>query len=212
LGPISRRGKTRESFFIWIRCNSLKRPDSAKGNQGNPSVGGTSTAHTKTKATLRRSIAHGKGTPAGSLACQTACTPSRTCALLTSTTATTVILSSVQDDPQSIRLATCLDRSAAASGAIASMVSPCLPWRKLLSLTERLTLLERPRRRAAYRAGASRRTGLSPSGDPAGEWRAVDSRRRGSDDRGEGMAELKDDRGRVARAGAARRGGAPASR
>ncbi len=41
------------------------------------------------------------------------------------------------------RLATCLDRSAAASGAIASMVSPCLPWRKLLSLTERLPLVER---------------------------------------------------------------------
>jgi hypothetical protein len=32
-----------------------------------------------------------------------------------------------------VRLATCLDRSVAASGAIASTVSPCLPWRKLLS-------------------------------------------------------------------------------
>jgi hypothetical protein len=49
-----------------------------------------------------------------------------TCALPTSTTATAVILSSAQDEPQSIRLATCLDRSVAASGAIASMVSPCL--------------------------------------------------------------------------------------
>jgi hypothetical protein len=57
-------------------------------------------------------------------------------ALPTSTTATAVILSNVQDEPQSIRLATCLDRSAAASGAIASTVSPCLPWRKLLSLAE----------------------------------------------------------------------------
>ena len=97
-----------------------------------------------------------------------------TCALPTSTTATAVILSNVQDEPQSIRLATCLDRSAAASGAIASTVSPCLPWRKLLPLTERLppaerlALVERPRRRAAHRAGASRRTGLSPSGD---RWR-----------------------------------------
>jgi hypothetical protein len=42
------------------------------------SSGGTSTAHTKHKAKLRRSIAQGKGTPAGSFACQTACTPSRT--------------------------------------------------------------------------------------------------------------------------------------
>jgi hypothetical protein len=32
-----------------------------------------------------------------------------------------------------VRLATCLDRSVAASGAIASTVTPCLPWRKLLS-------------------------------------------------------------------------------
>jgi hypothetical protein len=58
------------------------------------------------------------------------------------------------------------------------MVSPCSPWRKLLSLAQRLPLLElpppaehlalveRPRRRAAPRAGASRRTGLSPSRRP----------------------------------------------
>jgi hypothetical protein len=39
-----------------------------------------------------------------------------------------------------IRLATCLDRSVAASGAIAWMVSPCLPWRKLLSPAERSAL------------------------------------------------------------------------
>jgi hypothetical protein len=25
-------------FFIWIRCNPLKRPNSAKGIQGNPSL------------------------------------------------------------------------------------------------------------------------------------------------------------------------------
>jgi hypothetical protein len=86
-----------------------------------------------------------------------------TCALPTSTTATAVILSNVQDEPQSIRLATCFDRSAAASGAIASTVSPCLPPRKRLALAERLpvadrlALAERPRRRAAHRAGASRR-------------------------------------------------------
>ena len=53
----------------------------------------------------------------------------------------------VRDKP--LRLATCLDRSVAASGAIASTVSPRLPWRKLLSPTERLPLVERPRRRAA---------------------------------------------------------------
>ena len=50
-----------------------------------------------------------------------------------------------------VRLATCLDRSAAASGAIASTVSSCLPRRKLLSLMKRLALVERPRRRAAHR-------------------------------------------------------------
>ena len=110
-------------------------------------LGGTSTAHTKTKATLRRSIAHKGGKPAGSFACQTACTPSRTCALPTYTTAMSVILSNAQDEPQSIRLATCLDRSVAASGAIASMVSPCFPWRKLVPPAERLALVERPRRR-----------------------------------------------------------------
>jgi len=27
-----------EDFFIWIRCNPLKSPDSAKGIQGNPSI------------------------------------------------------------------------------------------------------------------------------------------------------------------------------
>jgi hypothetical protein len=27
-----------ENFFIWIRCNPLKSPDSAKGIQGNPSL------------------------------------------------------------------------------------------------------------------------------------------------------------------------------
>jgi len=93
-----------------------------------------------------------------------------TCALPTSTTATGSNPSSTQDEPQSIRLATCLDRSAAASGAIASTVSPCFRWRKLLSLAERLAvaerlgLVERPSRRAAHRAEASRR-GLSPLGD-----------------------------------------------
>ena len=86
-----------------------------------------------------------------------------TCALPTSTTATVVILSNVQDEPQSIRLATCLDRSAAASGAIASTVSPCLPWRKLLSADGAPGDGRAARRRAAHRAGASRRTGLSPA-------------------------------------------------
>ena len=64
-----------------------------------------------------------------------------------------------------IRLATCLDRSAAASGAIASTVSPRFPSHKLLSPAQRLLLVERPRRGAAHQAEASRRMGLSPSGD-----------------------------------------------
>ena len=86
-----------------------------------------------------------------------------TCALPTSTTATTVTITSVQDEPQSIRLATCLDRSVAASGAIASTVSPCLPWRKLLSRGDRLPVLEAPvaggaacRRPSAYLLPAER--------------------------------------------------------
>ena len=45
---------------------------------------------------------------------------------------------------QSIRLATCLDRNVAASGAIAATVSPCLPWRKHLALAERLPPAEHP--------------------------------------------------------------------
>jgi hypothetical protein len=48
----------------------------------------------------------------------------------------------VKDTP--VRLATCLDRSAAASGATASRVSPRLPWGKLLSLAERLAAHRRP--------------------------------------------------------------------
>ena len=73
-----------------------------------------------------------------------------------------------------IRLATCLDRSVAASGAIASTVSPCLPWRKRLALPERPALVEslvaEAKRLAMGReapasggssGGASRRMGLS---------------------------------------------------
>ena len=100
-----------------------------------------------------------------------------------------------------IRLATCLDRSVAASGATASMVSPCFPWRKLLSLTERLPAGRAARGRAAHLAGASHRTGLSPSGD---RWRAWASDK----------AELEDDRGRAGsappRAGRPVRGGGAA--
>jgi hypothetical protein len=36
--PGKRRGCPAENFFIWIRCNPLKSPDSAKGFQGNPSL------------------------------------------------------------------------------------------------------------------------------------------------------------------------------
>jgi hypothetical protein len=37
-----RVSEIRREIFIWIRCNPLKRPDSAKEKQGNPSffVGG----------------------------------------------------------------------------------------------------------------------------------------------------------------------------
>jgi hypothetical protein len=92
LRSLAQSPRLAEDFFIWIRRNPLKSLNSAKGIQGNASLGGTSTAHTKTKATLRRSIAHGKGTSAGSFACQTASSPSGTCALPTSTTAKTIIL------------------------------------------------------------------------------------------------------------------------
>jgi hypothetical protein len=32
------KGSGREDFFIWICCNPLKRPNPAKGIQGNPSL------------------------------------------------------------------------------------------------------------------------------------------------------------------------------
>jgi hypothetical protein len=34
----SGEGLRAKEFFIWIRCNPLKSPDSAKGIQGNPSL------------------------------------------------------------------------------------------------------------------------------------------------------------------------------
>jgi hypothetical protein len=37
-GPISSWGEAGKDFFIWIRRNRLKKPDSAKGIQGNPST------------------------------------------------------------------------------------------------------------------------------------------------------------------------------
>ena len=75
-----------------------------------------------------------------------------------------------------VRLATCLDRSVAASGAIAFTVSPCLPWRKRLSLTERVARVERPQRRAAHRlselsslaGGIDRLKALTPGRRPEG--------------------------------------------
>jgi len=92
-----------------------------------------------------------------------------------------------------------------ASGAIASTVSPCLPWRKLLppahrrrgapAAVERLPLVERPRCRAAHPAGASRR-GLSPSGDRWAGSSRRSARRRGSEDRGEDMRERQGRAGR----------------
>ena len=66
------RVRGEEEFFIWIRCNPLKSPDSAKGIQGNPSNGGNHYAHTKHEATSRRSIARVRGTPTGSLVYQPA--------------------------------------------------------------------------------------------------------------------------------------------
>src|SRR3984885_12932555 len=37
LGPFFGEGARRKDFFIWIRSNPLKSPDSAKRIQGNPS-------------------------------------------------------------------------------------------------------------------------------------------------------------------------------
>jgi hypothetical protein len=41
-----RECKAQGDFFIWIRRNPLKNPESAKGIQGNTSFGGTYTART----------------------------------------------------------------------------------------------------------------------------------------------------------------------
>ena len=143
---------------------------------------------------MRRSVRASEGeTHPGALLTSQPANLSRTYALPASTTAmesnpkNRPRRTAVRDKP--IRLATCLDRSAAASGAIASTVPPCLPRGKLLSPAERLALVERPRRRAAHRAGASRRTGLSPPGRPLAEFgRAVEGRQRGSKNRGEASA------------------------
>ena len=91
-----------------------------------------------------------------------------------------------------IRLATCLDRSAAASGAIASMRSPCLPRRKLLSPAERLAPVEPPgagvvggssdrsRRRGSSRLGDRWRVRASARGMRLWRWPAPPARRRAS--------------------------------
>ena len=55
-----------------------------------------------------------------------------------------VILSNVQDEPQSIRLATCLDRSVAASGAIALTLLLATLGGKRLPPAERLALVDAP--------------------------------------------------------------------
>ena len=73
---------------------------------------------------------------------------------------------------------------AEAAGATASMVSPCLPWRKPTAAGGASGAGRAARGRAAHLAGASHRTGLSPSGD---RWRAWASDK----------AELEDDRGRA---------------
>ena len=57
----------------------------------------------------------------------------------------------------------CLDRSAAASGAIASTVSPCTPWRKLLKPAERLAKVERRRRRSTSPEGLKPVRRLAPA-------------------------------------------------
>jgi hypothetical protein len=86
----------------------------------------------------------------------------------------------VRDKP--VRLATCLDRSVAASGAIASTVSPCLPWRKLPPLTERLAVDEPPgvARLIGPKRAVERACALQATAGGFG---------RGSEDRGEGMGE-----------------------
>jgi hypothetical protein len=77
---------------------------------------------------------------------------------------------------------------------------------------ESLALVERLRRRAAHRAGASRRTGLSLSGDRWRVGRAVDGRQRGSEDRGEGNGRATRPSWKTIGAGPAARLGAGAAR
>jgi hypothetical protein len=66
-----------------------------------------------------------------------------------------------------------LTQAPVAGGAPVASERPALVERsrpELQSLAERLALVERPRRWAAHWTGASRRTGLSPSG---GRWRVL---------------------------------------
>ena len=84
---------------------------------------------------------------------------------------------------------------AEAAGAIASTVSPCLPWRKLLSPTEPAS----PRVRASWAASGAPGVGRAVPAS-GGRWggfgRAVESRQRGSEDRGEGTGERQGRAGR----------------
>jgi hypothetical protein len=73
-----------------------------------------------------------------------------------------------------------------ASGAIASTVSPCLPWRKLLSLTERLPLVEAPVAGAERLALVERPWCRAACRAPSKE--AIEGRQGGHKDRGEGIA------------------------
>jgi hypothetical protein len=70
-GFVDRELRFFRSFTLKHR-KPLKTLISQEEIPGNERQGGTSTAHTKMKATLRRSIAREGGAPAGSFACRTA--------------------------------------------------------------------------------------------------------------------------------------------
>jgi hypothetical protein len=77
---------------------------------------------------------------------------------------------------------------AAASGAIASMVSPCLPWRKLLSPTERLPLGSADHGGGMGERGPSRKTiGSGPAARFLGAGRPARAERAGGGSEGRGL-------------------------
>ena len=136
--------RTRKKKCLGGRRKHLKRLDPTMEIQGFPWLGGRSPAHRQKQRQNCGEASRSEGeTAVGSLyPWQPPAHLAATCALPTSTTATAVILSSVQDEPQSIAPCDMPRSEHCRIRGNCLTVSPCLPWRKLRSLAELLLLVE----------------------------------------------------------------------